>query len=121
LISRIGSRQFDYFIDRNKGVIAQRFLEKARLAGNIEVTDYGEARPVSGATYRPTPSRKVRKWSISLRSMEVMRTRRRAGYSESDHVLQTPMSWQFVNWLAPAFQVLRCGRSRRSEFAHSPA
>jgi hypothetical protein len=49
-------RQFDYFIDRNKGAIAQRFLEKARLAGNIEVIDYGEARPMSGATYRPTPS-----------------------------------------------------------------
>jgi hypothetical protein len=39
-------RQFDYFIDRNKGAIAQNFLEKARIAGHIEVIDYGEARHV---------------------------------------------------------------------------
>jgi hypothetical protein len=39
-------RQFDYFIDRNKGAIAQRFLEKARAAGHIEVIDYGESRHV---------------------------------------------------------------------------
>lgn len=39
-------RQFDYFIDRNKGAIAQRFLEKARAAGHIEIIDYGESRHV---------------------------------------------------------------------------
>lgn len=39
-------RQFDYFIDRNKGAIAQNFLEKARVAGHIEVIDYGESRHV---------------------------------------------------------------------------
>lgn len=33
-------RQFDYFIDRNKGSIAMRFLEKARIAGHIEFLDY---------------------------------------------------------------------------------
>ena len=33
-------RQFDYFIDRNKGSIAMRFLEKARTAGHIESLDY---------------------------------------------------------------------------------
>jgi hypothetical protein len=39
-------RQFDYFIDRNKGAIVHAFLEKARIAGHIEVIDYGEARHV---------------------------------------------------------------------------
>jgi hypothetical protein len=39
-------RQFDYFIDRNKGAIAQSFLEKARVARHIEVIDYGESRHV---------------------------------------------------------------------------
>ena len=33
-------RQFDYFIDRNKGSISMRFLEKARLAEHIESLDY---------------------------------------------------------------------------------
>lgn len=35
-------RQFDYFIDRHKGAIAQHFLEKARVAGHIRVLDYGQ-------------------------------------------------------------------------------
>lgn len=35
-------RQFDYFIDRNKGAIAQHFLEKARVAGHVRVLDYGQ-------------------------------------------------------------------------------
>ena len=39
-------RQFDYFINRQKGAIAQSFLEKARVAGHIEIIDYGEARHV---------------------------------------------------------------------------
>lgn len=33
-------RQFDYFIDRNKGSVAMRFLQKARAAGHIESLDY---------------------------------------------------------------------------------
>jgi len=33
-------RQFDYFIDRNKGSIAMNFLKKARAAGHIEVFTY---------------------------------------------------------------------------------
>jgi len=33
-------RQFDYFIDRNKGSIAMRFLTKARAAGHVEFLDY---------------------------------------------------------------------------------
>jgi len=33
-------RQFDYFIDRNRGSIVMRFLEKARIAGHIESLDY---------------------------------------------------------------------------------
>jgi hypothetical protein len=39
-------RQFDYFIDRQKGAIAQHFLTKARIAGHIEVIDYGQGRHV---------------------------------------------------------------------------
>lgn len=35
-------RQFDYFIDRHKGAIAQHFLEKAQVAGHIRVFDYGQ-------------------------------------------------------------------------------
>jgi hypothetical protein len=80
-------RQFDYFIDRNKGAIAQRFLEKARLAGNIEVIDYGEARPVSGATYRPTPSTYCSK-VVDFSTINGSHAHAaRAGYSELDHVL----------------------------------
>lgn len=37
-------RQFDYFIDRQRGAIAQHFLQKARAAGHVEVIDYGESR-----------------------------------------------------------------------------
>jgi hypothetical protein len=33
-------RQFDWFIDRNKGSIFSRFIAKARAAGHIEVLDY---------------------------------------------------------------------------------
>ncbi len=35
-------RQFNYFIDRHKGFIAHRFLEKAQAAGHIETIDYGQ-------------------------------------------------------------------------------
>lgn len=33
-------RQFDYFIDRNKGSIVSRFIAKARAAGHIKFLDY---------------------------------------------------------------------------------
>ena len=33
-------RQFDYFIDRNKGALVMRFIEKANAAGHIEAIDY---------------------------------------------------------------------------------
>lgn len=35
-------RQFNYFIERNKGFLAQRFLEKAYAAGHVETIDYGQ-------------------------------------------------------------------------------
>lgn len=35
-------RQFNYFIDRHKGFLAHRFLEKAHAAGHIETIDYGQ-------------------------------------------------------------------------------
>jgi hypothetical protein len=33
-------RQFDYFVDRSKGSIVMRFLDKALRAGHIEILDY---------------------------------------------------------------------------------
>jgi hypothetical protein len=35
-------RQFNYFIDRHKGFLAARFLEKAHDAGHVETIDYGQ-------------------------------------------------------------------------------
>jgi hypothetical protein len=35
-------RQFNYYIDRHKGFLAHRFLEKAHAAGHIETIDYGQ-------------------------------------------------------------------------------
>ena len=35
-------RQFNYFIDRHRGSIAHRFIEKAQAAGHIETIDYGQ-------------------------------------------------------------------------------
>lgn len=46
-------RQFDYFIDRNDGQLAQRFIEKARIAGHIAVLDYGQRRQVHHLFYKP--------------------------------------------------------------------
>jgi hypothetical protein len=37
-------RQFDYFIDRQRGAIAQHFLEKSRRLRHVEIIDYGESR-----------------------------------------------------------------------------
>lgn len=34
-------RQFNYYIDRGKGFLAQRFIEKAHDAGHIETIEYG--------------------------------------------------------------------------------
>ena len=46
-------RQFDYFIDRNKGSIAMRFLEKARIAGHIQLLDTAHRRQVYHLFYKP--------------------------------------------------------------------
>jgi hypothetical protein len=37
-------RQFNYFIDRQKGYLAHHFIEKARVCGHIEIIDYGQGR-----------------------------------------------------------------------------
>jgi hypothetical protein len=39
-------RQFDSFIGRQRGAIAQHFLEKARSLGHVEFLNYGESRYV---------------------------------------------------------------------------
>jgi len=46
-------RQFDYFIDRNKGSIVMRFLEKARIAGHIQLLDSAHRRQVYHLFYKP--------------------------------------------------------------------
>lgn len=46
-------RQFDYFIDRHKGAIAARFLEKARQLGHIRLLDSGPGRQVYHLFHRP--------------------------------------------------------------------
>jgi hypothetical protein len=46
-------RQFDYFIDRVSGQAAQCFLEKARIAGHIEVLDYGQRHHVYHLFFKP--------------------------------------------------------------------
>lgn len=46
-------RQFNSFIQRKKGSIAQSFIEKARLAGHIEIIDYGQGRFVYHLTAKP--------------------------------------------------------------------
>ena len=46
-------RQFDYFIDRNKGSIVMRFLEKARIAGHIQLLDTMHRRQVYHLFYKP--------------------------------------------------------------------
>ena len=46
-------RQYDYFIDRQKGAIAARFLEKARRMGHIQVFDSGHGRQIYHLFHRP--------------------------------------------------------------------
>jgi hypothetical protein len=46
-------RQFDYFIDRYKGSIVMRFLEKARIAGHIQLLDMAHRRQVYHLFYKP--------------------------------------------------------------------
>src|SRR5258708_6514436 len=46
-------RQFDYFIDRNRGGIVSRFLEKARLNGHVQFLDSRHGRQVYHLFYKP--------------------------------------------------------------------
>lgn len=46
-------RQFDYFIDRQKGAISQNLIEKARVAGHVAVLDYKQGRHVYHLFFRP--------------------------------------------------------------------
>jgi hypothetical protein len=46
-------RQFNYFTDRQKGYVAHHFIEKARIAGHIEVLDYGQRRFVYHLISKP--------------------------------------------------------------------
>jgi hypothetical protein len=46
-------RQFDYFIDRNRGGIAVRFIEKGRINGHIRLMDAGHGRQVYHLFYKP--------------------------------------------------------------------
>lgn len=61
-------RQFDYFIDRQRGAIAQHFLEKCRSLGHVEFVDYGESRYVYHLFSKPiyrligNPDSQNRRW-----------------------------------------------------------
>ena len=46
-------RQFDKFIDRRSGAIAQQFLLKAKSKGHIDVLDFGQQRHVYHLFYKP--------------------------------------------------------------------
>lgn len=46
-------RQFDQFIDRHNGAIAQHFLLRARRRGHIAVLDFGQQRHVYHLFYKP--------------------------------------------------------------------
>jgi hypothetical protein len=46
-------RQFDKFIDRRSGAIAQQFLLKAKNKGHIDVLDFGQQRHVYHVFYKP--------------------------------------------------------------------
>ena len=46
-------RQFDYFIDRNRGGIVSRFLEKTRIRGHVQFLDSTHGRQVYHLFYKP--------------------------------------------------------------------
>jgi len=46
-------RQFDYFVNRNKGSIVMRFLEKARNRGHIQLLDTEHRRQTYHLFYKP--------------------------------------------------------------------
>jgi hypothetical protein len=89
-------RQFCRFIERKKGWIAQRFIEKARVAGHIEIIDYGQGKYVYHLLAKPI---------YRLFGNEESQNRHRKGDSEirarlmaldyllenrSEHFLETP-------------------------------
>jgi hypothetical protein len=86
-------RQFDYFIDRNRGSIVMRFLEKARIAGHIESLDYKQGWHVyhlcSRSIYRlagnPESQLRRRKGDTEVRSR--LMTLDYVLENENDHLL----------------------------------
>lgn len=69
-------RQFNRFIERKKGWIAQRFIDKARVAGHIEIIDYGQGKHVYHLIAKPI---------YRLFGNEESQNRRRKG----DHEIRT--------------------------------
>ncbi len=69
-------RQFDYFIDRVAGAIAQNFLEKARGAGHIEIIEYQNgyrvyhlfAKPIYRLLGNPESQNRRRKGDAAIRA-----------------------------------------------------
>ncbi len=89
-------RQFNRFIERKQGWIAQRFIDKARVAGHIELLDYGQGKYVYHLMAKPI---------YRLFGNEESQNRRRKGDHEirarlmaldyvldnrSEHFLETP-------------------------------
>jgi len=46
-------RQFDYFVDRNRGGLVSRFLEKTRINGHVQLLDTAHGRQVYHLFYKP--------------------------------------------------------------------
>jgi hypothetical protein len=46
-------RQFDYFVDRNRGGLVSRFLEKTRINGHVQLLDSSHGRQVYHLFYKP--------------------------------------------------------------------
>lgn len=46
-------RQFDYFVDRNRGGLVSRFLEKTRINGHVQLLDSAHGRQVYHLMYKP--------------------------------------------------------------------
>jgi hypothetical protein len=68
-------RQFNYFIDRQKGYLAHHFIEKARVHGHIAIINYGQGRfvyhlfskPIYGLIGNPESQSRRRKGDAQIR------------------------------------------------------
>ena len=103
-------RQFDYFIDRNKGAIVTNFLAKAQAAGHIEVIEYARGWRVyhlfSRTVYRlanlPESGNRRRKGDAAIRSSLITLDYVLENH-ETEYFLTTPE--EKINFLSAAPEV----------------